>query len=102
MSGLVLRTEHARNAVDNPIDEERAARIRQARQVLAGSEIRPPHEPYAFGEPQGFDSIAQRYLLLVGALALISLLLYAVVGMGPASAVLFLLALALLAGWLVF
>jgi Flp pilus assembly protein TadB len=84
------------------MDEERAARIRQARQVLAGNELQPPHEPWAF-EPEGaLDPIAQRYLLVVGALALVSLILFLVWGMGPASAVLFLLALALVAGWLVF
>ncbi len=88
--------------MDNPIDEERAARIREARQVLAGGDLTPPREPYAFGGHDGLDPLAQRYLMVVGGLALVALLLFAFFGMGPASAVLLLLALALLAGWLVF
>ena len=88
--------------MENPIDEERAARIRQARQVLAGPDLQPPHEPFAFEREGVLDPIARRYLLVVGTLAIISLGLFAIWGMGPASAVLFLLALALLGGWLVF
>ena len=88
--------------MDNPNQEERAARIRQARQVLAGSEIEPPAEPLPFGQRPLFGfSRELSYLVALGILVLIAALLFAVWGMGPASAVLFLLALALLAGWFV-
>lgn len=89
--------------VGNPREEERATRIRQARQVLAGDELQPPHEPYIFGERStGLGPIARRYLFVVGALALISLLLYVIWGMGVASVVVLLLAIVLLAGWFIF
>ncbi len=89
--------------MENPRDDERAARIRQARQVLAGPDVQPPHEPYIFGERStGLGPIAQRYLLIVGALALISLILFLIWGMGVASVVVLFLAIALLAAWFIF
>ena len=86
--------------MDNPIDDERAARIRQARQVLAGTEIRPPEEPLGFGSrfPLG-GSAELRYFIALAALVLIAAVVWAAWGMGPASPILFVLALALLAGW---
>jgi hypothetical protein len=88
--------------VENPIDEERAARIRQARQVLAGTDVQPPASPIHFGERGGpVGSNELRYLLVLAALLLLALLLYALWGMGPASVVFFFLALGLLAGWVV-
>lgn len=88
--------------MDNPNQEERAARIRQARQVLAGSEIDPPDDPLPFGQrPLLGYSRELYYLVTLGVLVLLAALLFAIWGMGPASAVLFLLAVALLAGWFV-
>ena len=87
----------------NPLDEERAARIRQARQVLAGNEPQPPREPYVFGERDpGLGPIEQRYLMVVGGLALLALVLFLIWGMGVSSVAVLLLAITLLAGWFVF
>ena len=88
--------------MDDPSAEDRAARIRRARQVLAGPEIEPPDEPLDFGHRSllGY-SRELYYLLTLGALVVLAAILWAAWGMGPASAVLFLLALALLAGWFV-
>jgi hypothetical protein len=86
--------------VDNPIDEERAARIRQARQVLAGTEIRAPEEPLGFADRFSVGGSTElRYFVALAALVLIAVVVWAAWGMGPASPVIFVLALALLAGW---
>ena len=88
--------------MDNPVDEERAARIRQARQVLAGTEIRPPDDPLGFGDRFTLGGSRElRYFVVLAALVVIAALVWAVWGMGPASPILFVLALALLAGWFV-
>lgn len=90
-------------------ENDRAARSQQtqqaqrARQVLAGSDIRPPDHPLDFGAPEGLvDSTQRTYLIVLLGLLLVAVLLFAIWGMGPASPIFFILALALLAGWLVF
>ena len=84
-------------------DDERLARARRARQVLAGQELRAPEHPLDYGAPEGLVDATQRtYLIVLAGLLLIALLLYLIWGLGPASPILFILALALLAGWLVF
>ncbi len=88
--------------MDNPGEEDRAARIRQARQVLAGSDITPPNDPIGFGDRFAIGGSGElRYLLVVAALIVGAAVVWALWGMLPASAVLFVLALALLAGWFV-
>ena len=84
-------------------EDERLARARRARQVLAGQELRAPEHPLDFGAPEGLIDATQRtYLIVLAALLAVALLLYLIWGLGPASPILFILALALLAGWLVF
>jgi hypothetical protein len=84
-------------------DDERLARARRARQVLAGQELRAPEHSLDYGAGEGLIDTTQRtYLVVLAALLLVALLLYAIWGLGPASPILFILALALLAGWLVF
>jgi len=84
-------------------DDERLAQARRARQVLAGQDLRAPEHPLDFGEPDGLIDATQRtYLIVLAGLLLIALLLYVIWGLGPASPILFILALALIAGWLVF
>ncbi len=88
--------------MEHQIDEERLARIRQARQVLAGSDVYAPDEPADQGGDNGlFDPLQLRYLLGLGVLLVIGLLLLIVSSLA-ASIVLFVLALALLAGWVIF
>jgi Flp pilus assembly protein TadB len=93
--------------VKNTPDDDRLQRSRQARQVIAGSDVRPPSSPtyspsYAV-EPSGMFSPAQRnYLIAVAVLLILGVLLYVVFSFGIASIIFFLLALALLAGWVVF
>ncbi len=84
-------------------EDERLARARRARQVLAGHELRAPEHPLDYGAPEGLIDATQRtYLIVLAGLLLVALLLYVIWGLGPASPILFILALALLAGWLVF
>ena len=84
-------------------DNDQLNRIRQARQVLAGPDVNPPDDPLRFDPGDELISPTQRtYLLAVAALLLISLLVLVVASLGAASVPLFLLALALLLGWVVF
>lgn len=91
----------------NAPDDDRLQRARQARQVIAGSDVRPPSSPtygssYA-AHHEGLFSVPQRnYLIAVGVLLLIGLLLVIAFSFGVASIIFFLLALTLLAGWVVF
>jgi hypothetical protein len=88
--------------VANPIDEERAARIRQARQVLAGSEIRPPDDAYGFADRFGLGEFNEfRYFVALAVLVLLAALVGVTLGMGWATPILLILALALIAGWFV-
>ena len=90
-------------SVNSHPDDERLARARRARQVLAGQELRAPEHPLDYGAPEGLVDATQRtYLIVLAGLLLVALLLYLIWGLGPASPILFILALALLAGWLVF
>ncbi len=89
--------------VNTQPEDERLARARRARQVLAGQELRAPEHPLDYGGPEGLVDATQRtYLIVLAGLLLVALLLYLIWGLGPASPILFILALALLAGWLVF
>ncbi len=89
--------------MDDSTREERAARIRHARQVLAGSEVQRPTDD-SIGHGVRFPinaSLELRYLLVVALLIVISAIVFAIWGPAAASAVLLLLAVALMAGWFI-
>lgn len=88
--------------MDDPRDDERAARVRQARQVLAGSDLTTPDEPIGFGDRFGGGPSGElRYFLIVAALVVVAAVVYLIWGALPASIVAFFVALLLLAGWFV-
>ena len=96
-----------RFTVSSTSDDDRLTRARRARQVIAGSEIRiPPRAQYSLGyatHDHGLFSAAQRnYLIALAVLLALGLVLYVVFSFGVASIIFFLLALTLLAGWIVF
>lgn len=87
----------------NPQENDLASRVRQARQVLAGSEIQPPDDPIDFGYQPGLLSPEQRiYLIALLVLLIVALVLLFIWSFGVASPVFFLLALGLVAGWFIF
>lgn len=82
--------------------DERAARVRQARQVLAGSEVTPPTDSGGLGNRHAVAASGDLpYLVAIAALIVVAALVYALWGAGPSTIVLFVLALALIAGWFV-
>lgn len=85
-------------------DDDRLARARQARQVLSGADIRPPSaHSNVYAAANGVFTQSQRtYLASLAVLLVLGLLLLLVFSMGVASIIFFLLALTLIAGWLVF
>lgn len=94
-----------------PTDDERLQRARHARQVISGSDVRPPTAPTyspssslsATPQSAGMFTLAQRnYLIAVGVLLVLGVVLNLVFSFSIASVIFFLLALALLAGWIVF
>jgi hypothetical protein len=80
----------------------RRAPGRATRQILSGSELAPPRDTFnsqsTAGQPIAF---AFAYLLGLAALVILSALVWAIWGMGPASAILLLLAIGLIVSWLV-
>lgn len=83
--------------------ETRNTRIRQARQVLSGDAIRPSPDPWQVGaDAIPLSPLQRNYLIILGVLLLIGVVLALVVGLGIASILLFVLALGLIAAWLVF
>ncbi len=88
--------------MDDPVDDDRTARIRHARQVLAGNELTPPNDGFGFGDRSVLGGSGElRYLLALAALVLLAAVIFAIWGFGAASPLIFLLALGLLAGWFV-
>ena len=85
-------------------DDDRMARARQARQVISGSDIRPPaYSSTSYLADEGWLSPPQKtYLIACGALLVIALIVTFVFSFSAASVIFFLLAFALLAGWLIF
>lgn len=87
-------------------------RANRARQMISGSEIRPPSSsaPYpgvpqryvAYEEEDAMSSPQWIYLGILAALLALAIILYLVFGGGVASVFFFLLALALFCGWFVF
>ncbi len=89
-----------------PPEDDRLTRARHARQVIAGSEIRPPTSYRLSASARAHEptlSPAQRnYLIGVVALLVLGIVVYLAFGLGVASVVFFLVALTLLFGWFVF
>jgi Flp pilus assembly protein TadB len=93
--------------VKNTPDDDRLQRARQARQIIAGSDVRPPSTPvyassYATHDDGMFSQAQRNYLIALGVLLVLGILLSVVFSFGVASVIFFLLALTLLAGWIVF
>ncbi|MBA3642651.1 MAG: hypothetical protein H0W59_01070 [Chloroflexia bacterium] len=89
--------------MDDSTREERAARIRHARQVLAGTDVqRPTEDPMGYSSRFPMNSSLEfRYLIVVAVLIVISAIVYAIWGLAAASAVLLLLSVSLMAGWFI-
>lgn len=84
-----------------PPDDDRADRIRQARQVLAGGDVTPPDDPIGFGDRFVLGGSGEfRYFVGLAVLVVLSALAWAIAGMGLATPFLVVLAVALLAAWL--
>ena len=88
---------------DHDDTEGRHNRIRQARQVLAGDSIRPSPDPWVMGsDAVPLSPLQRNYLVTLVILLLLGVLLAWIIGLGISSIVLFVLALGLIASWLVF
>ena len=87
-----------------PPEDDRAARTRHARQVIAGSDLRSsPNLSGVYTAAGGTLTQSQRtYLIALGVLLVLGILIWLVFSLGVASIIFFLLALTLIAGWLVF
>jgi len=87
-----------------PPEEDRAARARHARQVISGSDLRSsPSLSGVYTAGGGLLTQSQRtYLIAVAVLLVLGVILWLLFSMGVASIIFFLLALTLIAGWLVF
>ena len=84
-------------------DDDRRARIRQSRQVLAGDTVRPSPDPWVNGGgPVPLSSLQRNYLISLVILLILGVILAYIIGLGVASIVLFIVALGLIASWLVF
>ncbi len=80
----------------------RRAPGRAARQILSGSDLaRPPDSGAGRGADQQPISLTFLYLVSLAVLVIASALVWVIWGMSAASAVLFVLALGLIASWLV-
>jgi hypothetical protein len=75
---------------------------RATRQILSGSQLEPSRHTVAgradHGEP---FPLVLGYLVALGALIVVSAIVWAIWGMGPASVFLLLLAIGLIGSWLV-
>lgn len=88
--------------MEHPPDEDRAARIRQARQVLAGDEIVPPDAVASRGHRQRAGLSGElRYFIALAVLVLLAAILFALWGMAAATPVLVVLVAALFLAWFV-
>lgn len=84
-------------------DRDRTTLIRGARQVLAGDLVRPSPDPWMMHHGTfPFSPLQRNYLLIVLALLIVGILLVVFTTLNIATIVFFLLALALIGGWLIF
>jgi hypothetical protein len=75
---------------------------RATRQILSGDQLSPPREAIGGRDPGAQPlPIAFLYFVALAVLVVFCALVWAVWGMGPASVLLLLLAVALIAAWLV-
>lgn len=89
--------------MSQPKENDRVTLIRGARQVLAGDMVRPSPDPWATHTGAlPFSPLQRNYLLVLLALLIIGILLTIFTSLGIATIAYFLLALGLLAGWLIF
>ncbi|MCA9858132.1 MAG: hypothetical protein KC438_00350 [Thermomicrobiales bacterium] len=95
----------------SPYNDNAKQRASRARQVISGSDIRPPSSASYPGSPQRYVSYEEEgamsspqwiYLGILAALLALAIILYLVFGGGVSSVFFFLLALALFCGWFVF
>jgi hypothetical protein len=96
----------------SPYNDDAKRRANRARQVISGSDIRPPSpSAYPGGSSQRYVSYEEEgpmsspqwiYLGILAALLALAIILYLIFGGGVASVFFFLLALALFCGWFVF
>lgn len=84
-------------------DPEQIKRIRSSRQVFAGNEVDPLNDPWARPTgPLGLTPFQRNYVLILLGLLILAALLIPTLGTGWATIPLFLLGIALIAGWLLF
>lgn len=82
---------------------DRNSRIRQARQVLSGDAIRPSPDPWHVGgDSVALSPLQRNYLIALAVLLVIGVGLALATSVGIGSIPLFVLALGLIAAWLVF
>lgn len=75
---------------------------RATRQILSGPQLSPPPDTVAGNAPSDPTvSFAYRYLLGLSALVILAALVGVIWGLGPASAILLVLAIGLIGSWLV-
>jgi hypothetical protein len=97
----------------SPYNDDAKRRATRARQVISGSDIRPPSQAsypqsassqrYISYEEEGAMSSPQWiYLGILAALLALAIILYLIFGGGVSSVFFFQLALALFCGWFVF
>jgi hypothetical protein len=83
-------------------ERERAARLRQSRQVIAGPDIDAPTEPLAYTPSDSPLAIPiVWYFIVLSALVVLSALLWAIWGMGAATVPLLLLIVGLFLAWFI-
>src|SRR5262245_10926431 len=74
---------------------------RATRQILSGADLAPPPESLDSGGPIAPVTFASRYLVALAVLVVGAALVWAILGMAAATPILLLLALGLIASWLV-
>lgn len=83
--------------------QQQRKQLQNARQVLAGDTVRPSPDPWVMNDRTLPLTLLQRnYLVLLALLLIVGAVLVWLTGLGIASVVLFILAVALIGGWLIF
>jgi len=84
-------------------DDDQIKRVRHARQVLAGDAVRPDPDPWMLGGSLlPLSPLQRNYLIALVILLVVGVALSFLAGMSIASVFLFVLALGLIASWIVF
>ncbi len=83
--------------------QQQRKQLQNARQVLAGDAVRPSPDPWVMNDRTLPLTLLQRnYLVVLALLLIVGAVLVWLTGLGIASVVLFILAVALIGGWLIF